>query len=502
MLFGYEIPLLLALLSPAVLAGSWRILEIATFFQNKPLLLLVNVIGFFIALIALQAKLERVPFDIPHAETEIVGGQFTEYSGKKLAFFRLLGDIEMVVGAGLIAAVFMGGFPGGLLPGLAWFVVKTLRRHLPAGRHARRHLAHPHRPDDQFFLALAGPAGRAAAFYRHHHQGNGIMSIKIVPFLPELLRSLFKKPVTVKYPFEKDPVPRDFRGNVVFDAPKCIGCMICVNDCPAEAIDIIRISETEKKFKMILHNDRCIHCAQCVDSCPTKTYHMDGGIRTGRPGPPPAEDRIQVNRPSLPENPHLRPLPRGRFCLFPAPRIFRAACSPSSGGQKDFCPGHRHGAGKATTAWASPWPGRWPKNYRRGPDIRVVSGGEAPENFTGAIRAFAPSHVILLDAVDHGLAPGTAFLADEQSIAVGDMTSHHLPLKLLMRFLGSLHSLPGHPDRRAAADVAAGEQAFGAGKKNAARTGGISGRNAAVRVEKMKGADYWATRPKVMLTVK
>jgi hydrogenase 3 maturation protease len=72
-----------------------------------------------------------------------------------------------------------------------------------------------------------------------------------------------------------------------------------------------------------------------------------------------------------------------------------------------------------------------------GPDIRVVSGGEAPENFTGAVRAFGPSHVVLLDAVDHGLEPGTAFLADENSIAVGDMTSHHLPLKLLMRFLGT-----------------------------------------------------------------
>jgi len=70
------------------------------------------------------------------------------------------------------------------------------------------------------------------------------------------------------------------------------------------------------------------------------------------------------------------------------------------------------------------------------PGILVVSGGEAPENFTGAIRAFAPSHVILLDAVDHDLAPGTVFLADEQAISVGDMTSHHLPLKLLMRFLG------------------------------------------------------------------
>lgn len=70
-----------------------------------------------------------------------------------------------------------------------------------------------------------------------------------------------------------------------------------------------------------------------------------------------------------------------------------------------------------------------------GEAIRVIDGGEAPENFTGAVRAFSPSHVLLLDAVDHGLAPGTAFLADEEAIAVGDMTSHHLPLKLLMRFL-------------------------------------------------------------------
>ena len=69
------------------------------------------------------------------------------------------------------------------------------------------------------------------------------------------------------------------------------------------------------------------------------------------------------------------------------------------------------------------------------PRLRVVSGGEAPENFTGAIRTFAPSHVLLLDAVDHVVAPGTAFVVDENAITMGDMTSHRLPLKLLMHFL-------------------------------------------------------------------
>lgn len=126
MFFGYEVPLFLAVLGPAILADSWRLAEIAAFYQAKPLLLLTNLLGFIVAVIAVQAKLERTPFDIPHAETEIVGGTFTEYSGKKLALFRLTFDIELVVSSGLVAAVFLGGFPGGAVVGFLHFVVKTL----------------------------------------------------------------------------------------------------------------------------------------------------------------------------------------------------------------------------------------------------------------------------------------------------------------------------------------------------------------------------------------
>jgi NADH-quinone oxidoreductase subunit H len=126
MLFGYEVPLFLAVLSPAILADSWRLAEIAAFYQGRPVLILPNLLGFLVAVIAVQAKLERTPFDIPHAETEIVGGTFTEYSGKKLALFRLMIDIEMVVSAGLLATVFLGGFPGGAVIGFVHFVIKTL----------------------------------------------------------------------------------------------------------------------------------------------------------------------------------------------------------------------------------------------------------------------------------------------------------------------------------------------------------------------------------------
>jgi NAD(P)H-quinone oxidoreductase subunit I len=99
--------------------------------------------------------------------------------------------------------------------------------------------------------------------------------MKIVPFLPELFRHLFKKPATVKYPFEKLQVPPGFRGTPYLLTEKCIVCRACERDCPAESIEISSVSEAEKKFKMIIHNDRCVHCAQCVESCPTDAMQIN-----------------------------------------------------------------------------------------------------------------------------------------------------------------------------------------------------------------------------------
>jgi len=86
----------------------------------------LQVLAFIVAVLALQAKLERVPFDIPEAETEVVAGPLTEYSGKKLAVFRLQKDISMYAGSALIAALFLGGFGGGLYLGALQLVLKTL----------------------------------------------------------------------------------------------------------------------------------------------------------------------------------------------------------------------------------------------------------------------------------------------------------------------------------------------------------------------------------------
>ena len=106
-LFAYEVPLFMSVLSAALLSDSWALKDIMAFYHQHPYYSAFNIIGFGVALIALLAKLEKAPFDIPEAETEIVAGWFTEYSGRLLAFLKLTVDVEMIVGCSLVAAVFL-----------------------------------------------------------------------------------------------------------------------------------------------------------------------------------------------------------------------------------------------------------------------------------------------------------------------------------------------------------------------------------------------------------
>jgi formate hydrogenlyase subunit 6/NADH:ubiquinone oxidoreductase subunit I len=82
----------------------------------------------------------------------------------------------------------------------------------------------------------------------------------------QVMDSVFRKPATILYPFVKIEVVNNFRGKLKFDQDKCIGCNICMRDCPSDAIEIVKVEE--KKFKAILALDKCIYCGQCTDSCP------------------------------------------------------------------------------------------------------------------------------------------------------------------------------------------------------------------------------------------
>ncbi len=91
------------------------------------------------------------------------------------------------------------------------------------------------------------------------------MTKKTGTILPEALRSLLKKPATLGYPFVKQEKPAHYRGRLVFDASKCIGCRLCMRDCPSNAIEIVKVGE--KQFRAVVRLDKCIYCAQCCDSC-------------------------------------------------------------------------------------------------------------------------------------------------------------------------------------------------------------------------------------------
>ena len=127
---GYDIPLFILALAPAFLARS---LSISTVAANQPIpFAFVIPWVFALFIITLQAELEKDPFDVPHAETEIVGGYETEYTGRRLAFLKLAKDVQIVLGAAVAVELFLGGPYGPVFYGSSalwytfWFVLKLL----------------------------------------------------------------------------------------------------------------------------------------------------------------------------------------------------------------------------------------------------------------------------------------------------------------------------------------------------------------------------------------
>jgi len=102
--------------------------------------------------------------------------------------------------------------------------------------------------------------------------------------LGEVFNNLFKKNATSEYPVKKHKPAQNFRARIKSTPDLCIGCNICVRNCPANAIKIIQINPQDKpttapdgkiipakrKFKCEIDLSRCIYCAQCVEGCPKK----------------------------------------------------------------------------------------------------------------------------------------------------------------------------------------------------------------------------------------
>jgi NADH-quinone oxidoreductase subunit H len=111
-MLGYEIPLTIAMIGPAISARS---LSLSRIVQSQTVglwYLLTQPIGFAIVTICFLAELQWIPFDAPKAETEIVAGWLVEFSGKKLALLRLAKDFKLVLAASLMASLYLGGSLG------------------------------------------------------------------------------------------------------------------------------------------------------------------------------------------------------------------------------------------------------------------------------------------------------------------------------------------------------------------------------------------------------
>ncbi len=91
--------------------------------------------------------------------------------------------------------------------------------------------------------------------------------MKIGAMLGDVFRSLFRRPATRQYPFERKEAPERLRGKLHWDPEKCTGCLLCVKDCPAQAIEVFMVDKANKRFVLRYHLDRCTYCAQCVVSC-------------------------------------------------------------------------------------------------------------------------------------------------------------------------------------------------------------------------------------------
>jgi NADH-quinone oxidoreductase subunit H len=122
-IISYELPLGLALASVMLLAGTARLSGIVAGQSPIPYVVVAPV-AFVIYVISAVAEVNRAPFDLPEAETELVAGYLTEYSGFRWSLYFLGEYVNMLVVSAIATVCFLGGWKGPFLSGPLWFAIK------------------------------------------------------------------------------------------------------------------------------------------------------------------------------------------------------------------------------------------------------------------------------------------------------------------------------------------------------------------------------------------
>lgn len=121
---AYEIPLLLATMSVIIMTNTFKMGEIVHA-QSSVWFIFYQPIAAIIFFIATTAETNRAPFDLVEAESELVSGFHTEYTGMRFSLFFLAEYTNMVIAAAMFTVLFLGGWHGPVFPGMIWFLIKT-----------------------------------------------------------------------------------------------------------------------------------------------------------------------------------------------------------------------------------------------------------------------------------------------------------------------------------------------------------------------------------------
>ncbi len=128
-LVSYEISLGLALVGVLMLSGTLSLNQIVEQQATQPWgwNIVVQPLGFILYFIGAMAETNRLPFDLPEAETELIAGYHIEYSSIKFAFFQMAEYINIVTVSTIASTLFLGGYlgPFGILPGPWWLILKA-----------------------------------------------------------------------------------------------------------------------------------------------------------------------------------------------------------------------------------------------------------------------------------------------------------------------------------------------------------------------------------------
>jgi len=123
-MISYEVFMGISLMGVVLLAGSFSLPAIVEA-QRKIWFVIPQFLGFVLFLIAGLAETRRTPFDLPEAESELVAGYHSEYSGMKFGMFFVGEYLGVTLISAMITVLFFGGWLGPVLPPIVWFLLKT-----------------------------------------------------------------------------------------------------------------------------------------------------------------------------------------------------------------------------------------------------------------------------------------------------------------------------------------------------------------------------------------